>query len=635
MPSECPRRIKPTSKGVLDWRTQIFPDGPSQIFETPSKSPWARLVEALEFFTHNTHGHVVVRRFALGSQAELLVRQQGVSEISSYVRFVDRDSATGDSASESETRGNSQAAIGFSQDVDGICVRGVRVVDAHVDPGVEGNTEKIRCLRTAYFVHCVINDQALRLSANYFLLEWLAQIYLSTLTSYAMECNKSLVEAHDDLQSLVLGRRMGEVLDVIFQTLNVEEPAVDRESEEGAGNSENGPEETRIRQKVHRRLLDLCGQVGVTERLRHCASVLWSEPTPEWHTWVESRFRATLGAAILEGCQRICPQFDADSLILDIEPGPPPGDSAGRRETPSGRYEIWITENSPGGAGVIEEILRRVAEDPLHFFRLVESALASSEFELVDSEISRLLNCLDDDEQLRQKFRDFRDAVGNSATHAALARLRALMRQRGYRISHSVMSALNSRLLRPGSDAETDRVVRDLINDWKAAEERLGVEIDARVFAYVASRQPRFEHALNHIDADLRSDARWNFQAIYGLLWPRGNVVRKLSLSIRNPYASIPPADRQLLRDCLEDPTTAVAVTEANWRERLATLLEEYGAARIVAPAALAEELKKALLSIASQPLDLGFLSVYPIVERIESQSGSLEALLVCREAIQ
>jgi ATP-dependent helicase Lhr and Lhr-like helicase len=635
-PSQCPQRIKPTSKGMLDWRSQIFPEGPSQTFETPANSPWAEIVQSLEFFTHNGNGHVVVRRFALGSQAELLLRQQGVTEISSYIQFVDDDPVGATSANNLEPSSGTQAAVGFTQDVDGICVRAIAPTNAHVDPAVEGNTEKIRCLRTAYFVHRVINDTALRQSANSFLLDWLAQIYLSTLTWHAMESQSDLVEAHNNLQPNVLGPQMAEVLDVIFQTLDVEEAPEDAESAERSDNGEVNPVHARVRQKVHRRLLDLCTRTSVTERLWELASVLWSAPTPDWYTWVESRFHATLGAAILEGCQRMCPQFDADSLVLDIDPGPPPpNDSVGRFGMRTDGYEIWVTENSPGGAGVIEEILGRIAEDPMHFFRLVESALAPSDFELVDREISRLLNSLDNDEQLREGFNDFRDAVGNNQTHAALATLRALLRRRGYRISHSVMTAINSRLLRPGSDTDTDRILRDLINDWKGAEERLGVEIDARVFAYVAARQPRFEDALSHIHADFRSDPQWNFQAIYGLLWPRGNVVRKLSLSARNPYASIPSADRQLLRDCLEDTTSTVSVTDPNWRDRLATLLEERGVARLGAPVGLRDKLKMALLSIVSEPLDVGFLSVYPLVERIESQSDLLEALLVCHEAIQ
>ncbi len=45
------------------------------------------------------------------------------------------------------------------------------------------------------------------------------------------------------------------------------------------------------------------------------------------------------------------------------------------------------------------------------------------------------------------------------------------------------MRAINARVLRPGSNQETDKLRLDLIRLWHEEEERLGIEIDARVFA--------------------------------------------------------------------------------------------------------------------------------------------------------
>lgn len=49
------------------------------------------------------------------------------------------------------------------------------------------------------------------------------------------------------------------------------------------------------------------------------------------------------------------------------------------------------------------------------------------------------------------------------------------------------MTAINARILRPGSTPETDKLLLDLIRLWHQEEARLGIEIDARVFAHVAS----------------------------------------------------------------------------------------------------------------------------------------------------
>jgi hypothetical protein len=53
--------------------------------------------------------------------------------------------------------------------------------------------------------------------------------------------------------------------------------------------------------------------------------------------------------------------------------------------------------------------------------------------------------------------------------------------------------------LRPGSNEETDKLLLDLIRLWHEEEERLGIEIDARVFAYVVSNDDQLDRALLHL----------------------------------------------------------------------------------------------------------------------------------------
>ena len=52
---------------------------------------------------------------------------------------------------------------------------------------------------------------------------------------------------------------------------------------------------------------------------------------------------------------------------------------------------MWITEATIGGGGVVEEVLRAFVSDPRRFFRIAESALAATDFDPVDRELTRLL----------------------------------------------------------------------------------------------------------------------------------------------------------------------------------------------------------------------------------------------------
>ena len=638
-PAVSPNNISPSSKGMPKWRSQLFPEGVTQSFDPPINSPWVNLVSSVDFFTHNGDGHVAVRRFSLGSHTNLLIRGRQVLEVSTYVRFVDSTLPDGmPSGSVDDLENASQAAIGFTQDVDGLRVRVKIPPNLHVEPSEEGASDKIRCLRTAYFVHSVTTDKVLGAFANHFLLEWLAQIYLSALTATALEQKLSLADAQTRLSSMSVPSRMAEVLDVIFQTLSVDETESDDDGprypegdNEDEGNDQNPPTR-RLQQKMHRRLLDLCSNGAVTGRLAEIAGLLWGPPGSGWLPWATGRFHSTLGAAILEACQRLCPQFDSESLLLDIDAGPRP---PGYDDPPGGELEVWLTENTPGGAGVLEEVLRRFAEDPRRFFRLVEAALSPSEFDVVDSELTRLLDSIQTDEEIQNALSSFRQAVGNNQINSAMTTFRRLLKTRGFRVSHSVMTAINSRILRPGSDQSTDQLLQGLIAEWRASEDNLGIEVDARVFAYVTSRESRFDDVLVHLHPEVRDDPQWRFQVIYSLLWPRGNVVRRLSLSARNPFAYLPPSDRELVTDCLHASKIVLSVLDDDWRDRLSPLMQEHGVVHLAAPAESRDVLKQALLLAFREPLKMGFLHVYPTVERIEWQNGLLEAVLTCREAIQ
>ncbi|MBD2428720.1 DEAD/DEAH box helicase [Phormidium sp. FACHB-1136] len=619
---QIPTQVSDKSNAQLEWHTQIVPPDRGTPLDLPQAACWLGILEAVFSFTHNQQNPLEVRRFALGSQANLRIQEnRQTQEIETSIRFI--DAASGQTA-----------GVGFAQTVDGIVFH-YRIPEDFTLSPYDANRPKVHAFRTSYFRHRIRQDVRLDGIANIFQRNWLYQIYLSMLVAYALQHEVALPDAYQALQEKDLGQEMAMVLDRIFQTLNAEEPpdegTVDETFTDDLADLSDpiAPNLPPGRQPTHERLRELTSSAKVQTVLNDLAQVLWQQPDDGWHDWAKERFRATLGGAILDACQQLCPQFDSEDLLLDLDAGPRPPDAP---PVPEGIDEIWLTEASPGGSGIIEELLQRYAEDPFGFFRLVESALEPSDFEVIDSELTTLLELSETNEAVQTAFSQVRSADSHHALTQASGHLRRVLQEEGILITPAVMTGIHARILSPGSSPNTDHQLRALLRRWQAEEERLGIEVDARVFAYVASTQAELTAAL---PLETRQDPYVCFQVLYGRLWLRGSIVRNRAISFYNPFSIMPEADREILLDVLQPVETLIKLEEPNWQEQVKEALRTAGTASLSARPTSRQALKNALLSIMIEPVDVGFLNLYPAIEGMRRTAQGYVARLRIREAVQ
>lgn len=640
--SEVPFQILPTSNAFLSWRSQIAPGGPGLTFSPPRGSPWGAVIASVDFHVHMHGGYAHVRRFSTGSRA--VIRFRNGSEQQTDIRFVDPLSESG-----------APAAIGFEEECDGLMI-GYRPPPNFALDDI--NSAKMRGLRAAYFRDCVVEDAELGGLANSFQCGWLCQVYLSALTAVAAIEGLSLAEASACLVERGVGAAMSQAMQTIFQVLPVHQAddGTDLGTDEATGefdveagdnnfvgsvnndglnvNGTPAPQDVVLRQRVHLVLENLCSNSAVTQRLAQLAPVLWATaPDGDFIAWVARRFKATLGKAILSACQLIAPQFVGDDLLLDLDAGPRP---PGARPPIDGLEEIWITESTPGGAGIVEQLVEHYADDPRRFFSLIESALGPSDAELVDAELVRLLKLATDaSDSLADRIDDVRTATGNERRFQAHRALLAEMSARGMIPSHPVIAAMQARILRPGSSRNTDALLLDMVSKWKGMEESLGIEIDARVFAHVAGLDNGIVDRLVETIGGARIGDNWAFNTIYGLLWPRGTAVRSHALRGYNPFADDREADRHVVLEVVRPAGDVVVLTSPNWREQVTQSLVHQGTVRIITDGGRASELKSALLGLLSQPVEIDFLNLYPQLHSIERNVEGFAAVLRLREAVQ
>lgn len=625
-PQIPPNSVLDTSNSFLCWKTQIIPGTNGLAVDLPSPSRWGEIIDGMRFYTHNQQAPLEVRRFAIETDATLaLVNGQ---KFETKVRFVDGHSNSGSSDANTST----PVAIGFAVSVDGVCIRFRTPEDLRVNASTS-NRAKVRALRTSLFRERVIGDATLDGIANTFRRQWLAEVYLSALVYAALVNQRTLHDVWNSARGTPTLLDFSEVLHVIFQSV----PVTSDNNDHNPGQNPD-TELDEVHQRLFHDLVDLFHEPAVVDVLNRHAPVLWQEPDSTWSDWLRRKFKTTLGSALLDAVQQLCPDLDAGDLTLDIDAGPRSDDAD---VAPEGVEEVWLTECTVGGGGIIEVLLSRFGEDPRRFFDLVEAALRPSDFEIVDEQLTLFLNWTADksDSSLRQQVALLRQSHSEShdAYASAFDTLLRVLSQRGLFVSHSVVAALGTRILKPGSNASTDEMLHTIISDWRLREEQLGIDVDSRVFAYLHSRDTTLDGALETFSGDAMEVNRrqWRFRALMSVLWPRGYAIRGHRLATYNPFAKLPDAEHSLVRDCLRTGPDVVLVTADDWRDRVTDCLIRDSAAVLRVDLAHLSSLRAALIAVISEPIDTGFLLLHPRVRGVERGAGAVDVTIELAEGVQ
>lgn len=600
-----PESVQSSSHAHPNWRSQILPPPEPSIAPLPRGSSWRSLMGDLRFYMHVHANPVEVRRFTLGSSYSGKVR--GGDPVRGDVSFID-------AASES-------VALGFSIDVDALCVE-LQLPPSLVDRLRSSEPTLARGLRVARLSWLLHGDSQLTVLANPFQVGWLCRVALAALVLVAAQDPLHPLSPEEAFRELLRAtpQPFEEVLDVIFLAM---------------GEDESGRLQD-LRQLIH--------HASFQDVLQRHVPCLWEPIDVGWEPWLRTRFIATLAIGVKEAAQQLCPDLDASQLCVDIECGldaegqPWPQQSPERLGT---TYAwVWLSETAIGGGGFMEALFREYSADPHRFFGLLEATLAPNELEDIHTELSMLLRWLQEPSERGQAAREALDKVRCANTHAELRTanqdLRTILAGLGMRVSHAVVTALNARILRPGSNAEVDTLLARLMGSWEELEQHLGFEIDSQVVAYLHSDRDDLDNALdNSAVGSLYGNLReWRFGALNGLLWPRGHAVRAQGLEAWNPYHTLPETDRLLVACMLEHRREDIPLEQPHWRKRIEAALLKDGVASISVPVGQRPLLARCLKEMQVDPIDQGYLLAVPRVRGVVQENERLAAILELAEAV-
>jgi hypothetical protein len=602
-PIAPPKNVKDSSNASLQWRSQFVASVEPTWLLPPDRGVWRELVAKVGFFTHARHAPIEVRRFAIGATSEVGVGQEKVRIETGF------------------TVDDTPVALGTNFFADAVLFQIQIPSDLYVRDGA-GTDKKWRALRTTRFLDAAWRGHSLAMVSSPFMREWLAQIFLSAVTFEAMQDNQSVEEAARSLATGTATVTLAKVLHLLFQSNVVEAQT---------GEGDELPQE-----KLRQELEECLQRVEVVDELHRAACVLWEKITDTWRPWLTSVYHSTFASAFLRSITDLCPTIDPEDLNVDLGRGPVDDGQAAAFDP--ALSEVWLTEKSPGGSGLVEEFMRRYSEDPRRFFSVVRANLEMSEFELIDYQLNGLVHVLSNgsESEVTGCVEKFRAAQNQEDMTKHLRVLRRALVNEGFSPFHGFFVSMGNRILRQGSGPATDRYLAKVLERWESEEARLGVEIDLRVMSYALSQSNEIDQVIMEFSAAIGTDrGAWRMSAIYGLLWARGRAIRQTALQVRNPFCELPPIERLLVAESIVDDRVRISVEENDWLERTAEQLAAGRLVTLMCHESKRELLGNALNALVTNPIDAGYLRAYARLQGVRQSTSAIEADIELIEAVQ
>ena len=606
-------QVQQSSNSFLKWCTEIIPTDQGHPLELPSSQRWSSVLQTIEVHTHSLGLPLEIRRFTTGFTATVgRGRQEAQTTIHTF-------SFTNPSGTVE------QGGLGYAADVDGLKFT-FRYPDNLV-ASITADEVLVRSLRVARFRDLLKNHDGLSLLANSFQSDWLGQIFISAVTIGSIRMATPLQGLVDPSANDLLAPILREVVTTIMQSAA-------HESDDPLASEDNSTQYERSPKRLTE-LLILLGDPTIRNVLRTTATVLWDPIDDTWEAWLKARFKATLGAAVLEAVSALDTSAQQGSIVLSIDAlvGSPHDISEGEED------EFWLTESTIGGGGIVEEFARLYAQNPRHFFRLLDSKLAPSDLENASEDIHSILSVANSAEPSGKLLRSAFDSVRSAANHAesvsAAKRLNLALNTNGFTATTTLLVSINTRLLHPGTSAKTDAFVLKVKNEWQAAENTLGIEIDVRVFALVKSADPGLLAALDLENYAATASESWRYSVLYGLLWPSGSQLRAQGLRAYSPFESFVDCDRLIVGAVLTQSLRRVSVDDPGWFSEFSTHIVSDGEIEIVTKDGDSGRLSSALLRVATDPVDSEALLVHARLTGVRRENTGLIASFELPEAFQ
>lgn len=560
-----------TSNSRLVWNSRFRPSGKPEKHRPPEGSLWKEKLAYVRFHTHRSSNQLEVLRFSTGSNAELRFRNGGLARVKFEWKQGDKD-----------------ASLGTRMWVDGAeFVFPVGQIDIKE---ILTDDEILTSLRGAYLQdmlrECSIFD------GNQFRADWVWECFIAAIAIEISRRNVSTIVAVNSVLSNNANLSLSSIPSILFQSPMLDMDVLDPEETEQAQND----------QKLMEELEDLLSQERVLAELKKLSWVFSDELTSstEFINWGLRVLANTVAASLCNAMCELLPDVDESSFlaepILDDE-----------------FIRVWIVEQESGGAGVISGLEELYHGDTIAILSSFSRSLRPYEYEILDHDLHYILGMTLDDDEVGNAFKLLRSAQNYESRVQGNIALKTVFSSRGLLWTHSLSSVLHSRVLRPGSNEQSDQRLLRYLDRWKEIEEMSGLELPLNIVALILSDEE--ENKGNFAGAN-------NISAV---LWPRGGVVRRNTLNFYNRfYSENNRTERLLAAKYLAENVVTVPANNTDWLRQVHDELRKQGNVNLSIDISENGRIVKLLTLLQLQPLDAMGLFFYPRVVSVERQESCL-----------
>lgn len=595
--SDIPEDIRSSSAAQLIWHSHFMPNRygsqPNEKWNTantitlPPQSSWRRFFEQIRIYTHANGNWVDVTRFAIGVETDTRYKNGHRHQRTLYFE-----------------KDDTNAAIGFTVSADALQLT-INTLDLDHLRTLPTWPRLYRHFAPEFFRHKLHTDKRLKEAGlSSFAIDWLWQLELSMLTATAVAQQCTLAEAAQTVKRTrhALADR---TLQAIFQSQRSEDDDVDE------------------RGRLHEDLLHYMEDSNICAALGETAIVLWNDQDRDLPSWLEQTYLTSVGATLFATITRLVPDIDPDELIMDVD-----------------KHNVWITEVASGGVGLIAKIADTIAQHPrdlelqlLDTVQYCEREQLAHHLRAVTSLIAHHNNDL---ETAFHTARSKTDLPSLSQTHQLLSET---LEAHGIPATRQLIVALNTKFLRPNSDADSDALITSMVEQWDQEAARLGIAIDLRVMAVAARRIPSIEQQVQQVlqrigGGQPTTDESQIFNLLQSLLWLDCHDSCPDCIERWHPYQQLGHSSRALLNMLLEPDIERIAFQSAYWESKIRDELADVYQVQISCQPEQFKACKHALSHFLTTPIDIGYQRFYPVVERIIQHGQQWSIQLTVKELV-